>query len=376
MTIDGNRTTGRLTGVVDGVLHLETDEGEPQELADGKWLRWNHPAKFAPRPRVYFGQDSVMVAKQDWTGRVPIVVSDSKVTVDNRTLGKIAFQRSDVRCLLIAAAKEPSVAARLLQEASIRSPDDRVWLVDGDVLNGRVVRFDGNRLDLELAGKTLPILASRIAAVAFADDAGDTPSTDSAYVIGLDDGSLIEVADFRFRDGESTLTSPGGEVWRASAGTRIAYVQSMARTITYLSDLEPVDFQHTPYFSGDWPLVRDGSLTGGPLVAGGHRYSKGLAMHAAARAVYRVPYGSSRFCAEIALEGNSETRGSVVFRIYRVAANGLELAYQSGVVRGGDAPQTATIDVVGAAAVVLVVDYAERGDERDRAAWLDARFVP
>jgi hypothetical protein len=43
--------------------------------------------------------------------------------------------------------------------------------------------------------------------------------------------------------------------------------------------------------------------------------------------------------------------------------------------RGGEAPQRASVDVAGAQGITLVVDYTERGDEMDRADWLDARVV-
>jgi hypothetical protein len=38
--------------------------------------------------------------------------------------------------------------------------------------------------------------------------------------------------------------------------------------------------------------------------------------------------------------------------------------------------QRVSVDVAGARGITLVVDYAERGDEMDRADWLDAALVP
>jgi hypothetical protein len=50
-------------------------------------------------------------------------------------------------------------------------------------------------------------------------------------------------------------------------------------------------------------------------------------------------------------------------------------AYTSDVVRGGDAAKSVSVDVTGADAMTLVVDYADRGDELDHADWLDARLT-
>jgi hypothetical protein len=53
----------------------------------------------------------------------------------------------------------------------------------------------------------------------------------------------------------------------------------------------------------------------------------------------------------------------------------LSEAYKSGIGRSGNAPQRLSVNVAGAQGITLVVDYAERGDEMDRADWLDARLI-
>jgi hypothetical protein len=53
-----------------------------------------------------------------------------------------------------------------------------------------------------------------------------------------------------------------------------------------------------------------------------------------------------------------------------------EPAYEGGVVRVGDAATPLDIDLTGAAALALVVDFADDGDAGDDALWLDARLVP
>ena len=93
------------------------------------------------------------------------------------------------------------------------------------------------------------------------------------------------------------------------------------------------------------------------------------------RGVYRIPQGASTFAAELALDDTAGTAGSVVFRVYLVTAEGLKPAYESPVVRGGEPPIPVQVPLADASALVLVVDYADYGDERDHANWLDARFV-
>ncbi|MCO6047844.1 NPCBM/NEW2 domain-containing protein [Aeoliella sp. ICT_H6.2] len=371
--LDGQRAVGRPTQLKDGALTFATAAGEEQSFAAGQWFRWGHPTKPDARPALYFGEQSVLVSKTDWTGKVPMTIDDRTVTIATSAFGKVNLPRDKVRCLLLAAAKEPGSAARLLDQAATDSSDDRVWLVEGDLLAGTVVDFDGTTLHLEFSGQTLPVLASTIAAVAFAGD--ETPANlDAKYLVGLDDGSLIEAAGCTLTTEQLSVESLGE--WTSQSPKKLVFLQSLAGGVQYLSDLDAVDFRHTPYFSGEWPLARDRSLQGSPLQVAGERYAKGLAMHSAARAVYRVPAGMTTFAADIALDDSAGQSGSVVFRIYRVSADGAEQAFESEVVRSGDAPQPVQVPLDDAAAIVLVVDYADYGDQQDHANWLDARFVP
>ena len=368
--VDGRHVAGDATSVEAGTLTL-TAVDATQAFAPGQWLRWQHPVAPEPRPQLLFGERSRLVAKRDWTGKVPITLDQSSATIQTTALGKLTIDRQQVRCLLIEAAKEPAVARQLLSEAAKPSTTDRVWLTAGDQLSGKVKSFDGTTLQLEYAGDTVPILAKDTAAIALA-----TPpalATKPRYFVGLADGSFIEARDVGLSASELTIVA--ADTWKTKKVDQLVYLQSLDSSITYLSDLEPVDFRHTPYFTGEWPLARDQSLAGATLQSAGQRYAKGLAMHSAARAVYRVPAGAKQLLADVAIDDATQGGGSVLFRIYRVGAEGVKLAAESTVVRGGDPPQSLAVEVAGFAAVVLTVDYAEDGDQQDHAQWLDARFV-
>ena len=98
-------------------------------------------------------------------------------------------------------------------------------------------------------------------------------------------------------------------------------------------------------------------------------------MHSASRAVYRLSGGEQRLEAAIALDDAAGRAGSVIFRVYAIRGGQPELAFESDIVRGGDPPQPISVDLAGAQGLVLLVDYADFGDQRDHANWLDARVV-
>jgi hypothetical protein len=98
-------------------------------------------------------------------------------------------------------------------------------------------------------------------------------------------------------------------------------------------------------------------------------------MPSASRVAYDVP-GYRRLQAELAIDDAASLSGSVVFKVLlEDGASQWRVAYQSPIVRGGDAPLPIDIDLKGASRIVLLVDFADRGDECDYADWLHARLV-
>lgn len=370
---DGGQIAGDVQQLRDGALRIGGDN--PRSFAPGEWARWSHPVAPSGRPRVCLTDATWLVARLDWSGKVPVRLEGDEVVVQSTQLGEVRVSRNGVQCLLFEAAREPEMAERLVAAARQSATEDRVWLMEGDMLTGEVVAFDGTRLEFRLGDVTTPILASRVAAVAFAAGEEPPPTANPAYLVGLADGSLLAATELSINHERIELTTPHGGPWRAENRRSLRCVQSLAPEIIYLSDLEPVDYRHTPYLESTWPLGRDRSLSGSVIEVAGQRYAKGLAMHSAARAVYRVPPEVSRFAAEVALDAAAGRHGSVVFRVYLAGQGGVASAYESPVVRGGDAPLPVLVDLNGAQGVVLVVDYADQGDELDHAVWLDARLV-
>jgi hypothetical protein len=143
----------------------------------------------------------------------------------------------------------------------------------------------------------------------------------------------------------------------------------------WLSDLTPLGYKHIPFLSVERPFGADRNVLGSRMRIGGNIYRKGLGMPSAARLAYDVT-GYRKLEAEIAIDDEAGLRGSVVFKVLvEMASNEWQVAYESPVVRGGDAPFAVSIDLKGAARLALLSDFADRGDECDWADWLHARLI-
>jgi hypothetical protein len=194
-------------------------------------------------------------------------------------------------------------------------------------------------------------------------------------VIGLGDGSMVYADEVVASENELKLKIGEEIAFAGGSVSDVVFLQSLGERVVYLSELEAAEYRHVPYLEVGWPLARDRNVLSGPLLVGGTRYLKGLGMHSAGRASYRLDGKYQRFEAAVAIDDAADGRGSVTFAVYVLRDGKLSEAYKSGIVRGGDAPQRASVDVAGAQGITLVVDYAERGDEMDRADWLDARLI-
>lgn len=353
---------------------LDTESKTP----GGALVRWGEPASPRQAPRLEFIDGSVLVSDKGWSASSLVALDASKVKI-RRAKGWTTVDRSTVRLAVLDPQAAISVGPQL-------ADDSVVYFRDGDRLETRVESLESDKLLASVAGNAVELEAGRIAAIGF----GGEPANPTApcCLVGLTDGSLVRAKKVRADSAWLIVGAEAGYTLRLSAD-QLAFLQPLGGKAEYLSDREPIDYRHTPYFDLAWPYARDQAIQGGPLAGGGRRAAKGLAMHSAARLVYRLDGAPRRFQAELAIADpafnnpaisgpvtpDQRAEGSVVFRVYLVRDGAFEPAYESPIIRSGDPPQPIDLDTTGAAGLALVVDYADRADTGDHALWLDARLV-
>jgi len=118
-----------------------------------------------------------------------------------------------------------------------------------------------------------------------------------------------------------------------------------------------------------WQVTRnDASITGRPLSIGGRRFEKGLGTHAPGEIVYAFNGTRKRFVADVGVDDHGGPAGSVVFRVLLDGKN----AFDSGLMRFGDAPKHVALDVSGVRELRLVVTDGGNGVQHDHADWANA----
>lgn len=139
----------------------------------------------------------------------------------------------------------------------------------------------------------------------------------------------------------------------------------------YVSDLP-----FTVIANGWGPAERDRSNgeqaagDGRPITLNGVTYDKGLGVHAYSEVQINMNGGYSRFIADIGLDDETGTNGSVQFEVRGDGA----VLYESAVLYSSTATQAVDLDVAGLQQLVLIVKDGGDGSGNDHADWAGARL--
>jgi hypothetical protein len=340
-----------------------------------------------------------------------VALDDQRVVIgDASGVGRTRWQRCElprrsVRAVVLQPPAGPGPRDRLLRQlAQDAADDDRLWLVGGSHLTGRLQAFvlrgtstadeapsDADALSLlrPETGQVVTVPLDKVRAVVLRRNTPREAELQhnslqgKGFWLGLEDGSLLQVREVHARRDPvrlvlaagGTLTLPPESTDGRPFWSSVTYLEPVHTRIAWLSDLEPVGYKHLPFIGATWPLERDRNVLGGRLRTADAAYRKGLGMPSAARVAYDTA-GYRRFQAELALDAAAGLRGSVVYKVLRQLADGTwEPAYTSPLIRGGDLPLPMMVDCRGAVRLALLVDFGEWAHEGDLANWLMARLT-
>lgn len=246
--------------------------------------------------------------------------------------------------------------------------------IDGAVeeFSAQGVRFHGEHVD----SRVFPW--SEIAAL-FVEGAGhdDAASKDAATTrvcADLVQGSRVRGALRSLGEGKLVLATRSGEPLELAFG-ELRQLHVDDGRWRYLSELEPSRATPARPFGDDlgmaWSHRMDKSVTGNTLRAANRYHARGIGVHAPSSLAWTLEPGWKTLRGRVAIDDEVlvlAARGSVTFR---VLVDGKK-AWESAVVRGGDAPvEIPPIDLSSAKELVLEVDAGADSFVADRADWLD-----
>ncbi len=381
--LDGDAFSARVERIADDWTVQFQTAAAPRAVAARDLQRWGQYADTFRLTQFVLADGSLLVAQL-------ARIAEDKLIVDGELCGRLEIPLARARGLIVDPPPSAADRDRLLEQIAVaQGVEDQLLLKNGDVLRGvlKTVQARGGPADpgplfvtFAVEGRDFLIPENKTLAIIF-NPALTMQTAQPAFscLAGFRDGSLLNVAQVSSGGALQRLTLAGAvtlELDPEFLRSDLVLLQPLSDRVVYLSDLAPLGYKHIPYLETAWPLGRDRSATGERLRHGGHTYAKGLAMHSASRAAYRLDGRWRRFEAELVLDASAGRQGSVVFRVFLGGeAEPWKRAYESPVVRGGDPAVPISVELGNSPAIALIVDFADDGDVLDRAAWLDARLI-
>ena len=306
----------------------------------------------------------------------PVATDGADVAWRSPTLGEVRVPFVAIRSMRRRDAPPASADA---------GPQDVVRFANGDVTSGLLTGLSAEGATLS-DGSALPlaaIAAVDLAAVPGGGDAADPDAGRPTFRVSLDDGTAVTATGLTLA--EETLTfapSLGGAP--ATGGKPVTVPLAAVRSIEqvggpvrWLSSLDPTAAERVPYFpendAGDATapaFARDRAVGGGPIVADGRSYARGLGVRSRSRLTFAVPPDATSFRTRYAVADGLPYADVTV----RVLADGRPVHEQTGV-RSGALADPVTVPLDGVAAITLEVDYGENYDVQDRLNWIEPAFV-
>lgn len=379
LPLAGKPFDASVISVTESEVEFKTADGA-KTLPLNEFVQWGNVVENRRDAQIIFADGGVLVADV-------LSVKDDWIRADSSLWGQLKIPLRTVRGVLL----QPSWRAEEFDELYFQiqthaEKTDRVELFGGDALEGVLLKFlatdlyDAGAIRLRTPDSVDAIEGSdeRVRALLFNSSlTNKPPARERITWCGWTDGSLLPVAEMKTTSGLVELTLHSGVVISTDEQTfteELTYVAPENKRVAWLSSKPALAYKHTPFLNQPWRLQLDRNVRGGRLRSEASVHPHGIGMHSRSRVAFKTD-GADRFQAEVALDSVAGKEGSAVFRVYLNQAGGWQPAWQSELIRGGDKPTSVDLPVADAAAILLIVDFGDRGDVGDCANWLNARLI-
>lgn len=365
--VDGATFSGRLSATFPELI-LDTSTGEAA-FGWAELLRVAHTSTAAPP----WDAAAPLQFELSDGARFPAAISAAGPDRLELTLNDATRARVPNRALVEIRATTLDPAARRTLDELRATPDrvnDTLVVQRNDrqlVLEGIVLGLTADGLEFEWRERKLPVPWSRVAGLIFA-----TPQQRSvAHVVTLTDGSRFAGRIVAGNANTLTLRALGFDELALPLAA-VAEIECRSERLTYLSDLRPTRYAFTPFIVKQWPLARDETLLGNPLLLAGTRYRKGIALHSRAVVEYALDARYRQFAARVGIADEMNGRGAVAIAI--IADNGRVL-WQTAALRGDQTPKEILVDITRQRTLTIEVDFGPGLDLSDHVIFAEARLL-
>jgi hypothetical protein len=367
-TIDEDALPGRLLDLsLEGGLRLQLTDGSENNIPADELVRISVPGdKPPPRPR---GMEITTIGGDVIYGRLR-GEDENTFRLNSPVLGTMDLPLEVVASFEADPAGQPRSHRRLelLRETSPPS-EDRILLTNGDTLNGFITAVKGDRIlvDSSLGEQEIPI--DLILATRFANQPGKVPDGKRA-VVHLRHGGRLTTRSVSWRQDAIEARWLRGEVVQIDL-EEVSTIEFLGGRWEWLTSHEPVEAQHTPMFSLDWPHRTDVNVLGNPLRIGGERFNRGIGVHSRSLLAFELRGRYREFVTAFGLDDESGPLADVDVSI-RVDG---QTRFEQKSIKANRLNGPIRLNITDASRLDLLVDFGQNGDIQDRFDWIEPGLI-
>jgi hypothetical protein len=367
-TISEDALPGRLLDLsLEGGLRLQLTDGTEKNIPAEELVRISVPGdKPLAQPR---GIKVTTVGGDVLYGRLRGEDQDT-FRLNNLVLGAIDIPLEIVASFEADRMAQPRSDRRL---AFLRQPsppsEDRLLLTNGDALSGFITAVKGDRILFESSLGEQEISIDLILLARLANQPGKAPGEKRA-VVHLRHGGRLTTSSVSWRQDEIEARWLRGKVVHFDL-EEVSMIEFLGGRWEWLTSHEPVEAQHTPMFSLDWPYRRDVNVLGNPLRIAGERFNRGIGVHSRSLLAFELRGRYREFVTAFGLDDESGLLADVDVSI-RVDG---QTRFEQKSVKASGLNGPIRLNVTDASRLDLLVDFGQNGDIQDRFDWIEPGLI-
>lgn len=310
------------------------------------------------------------------TGHTP-----ERLTLSVPPLGTLNVPLESVAAIRWPGAGQPDVAREVKhttrssanpQRPAALSLEDIVTLTNGDQVKGFIDSISATNIAIESAGSQRRLGVSLVRDIQFAASGDEREQRlPSKYaVISLAGGHRLSVTAARLDDEIIRANwMPAGDV--DIPLSRILSLDVFGGRWQWLSQLEPVSYEHTPAISLHWDFQRDRNVLGKPMTIAGEHFARGIGVHSRSVLTYELAGGYREFVTSLGLDDSAGPLADVDVAI-RIGGRPV---YRKEHLKSGQLEGPLRFPLNGAKRLELIVNFGANGDVQDRFNWADSALI-
>lgn len=375
--ISGEAVEGRLVKIDSKVATIDRNaaKGDPDERGKPVELALDSIVKFArsdvspPLPpqgsqAIFPGGDRVRV--------IINAAGETALDAHSRILGDLEIPLDAFEALLLAPGNESAeLFTRIRSIRSTPRKSEVVWFTNGDRQECSFLGLNAKQVVVKAGGKESAIDRGNVSGIGFDPRIVRYPPIKGLGLeVGLVDGGRLGIGDAKLEKGAISGAARFGAKINIPIN-QVAFIRVLSERIAYLSDRLPDEAKYVDYVGPVYAYELDANCLNLPLKVRDRVYDRGIGAQSRTLLAYKLDSRARRFQAMVGVDDRAGTAASVIFR---VIADG-KVLFASPAVSAGEEPIAVDVEIAGSRVLILDTEFAERGNVRDYADWLEPRLI-